>query len=340
MPRQSLPHPNQPQPPPHNSGPLRLQRLIIAGLVVVVLVLAVVLYGMWNMSSKPPDSGLESPTGTPSADQPTPSESASPSDDRADKPNAITDVDLSNREWRFRVRDGEFTVPFSNGKYNEGDEYEWIVDDEMTVYSDADKDGYLDAATVVSKYYVGGNGWERFVVLWRWNPQTQQAEIVPDVVGHFVRCYGTLDSLQAVKGGFRFSGLVVPDDSVDSSCAQPRGEHYSRTVGINGLDPVRIDATGGWGGMCGRPIGDAGVGQTISDVADEFKVAPRSDAPDITVKIEHFGQANGDPFDRGAAHYYRGDYVLVYYFPHDVDFEHLGETPCGWAKLKPGEPRG
>lgn len=340
MPRQSLPNPDQPQLPPRSSGLLRFQRLVIAGLVAVALVLAVVLYGLWNVSPATPDPSLETSSGTASADQPTPAEPDSPSDDPADKPDAITDVDLGNLEWRFRVRNDEFILPLTNGEYNEGDEYQWIVDDEMTVYSDADNDGYLDAATVVSKYYVGGNGWERFVVLWRWNPKTQQAEIIPDVVGHFVRCHGTLDSLQAVKGGFRFAGIVVPDDSVDSSCAQPRGEHYSRTVGINGLDPVRIDATSGWGGICGRGIGDAGVGQKISDVADEFKVAPRSDAPDITVKIEHFGQANGNPFDRSADHYYRGDYILVYYFPHDVDFEHLGETPCGWAKLKPGEPRG
>lgn len=301
--------------------------------------LVAVMYGLWNRPGEN-EQPVPAPTQTESPDQPTRVESEIVTEDPADQPDAITHVDLGNQEWTFRLRDEEYVLPFIDGQYADNGQYHWSLDDEMTVYSDANQDGYLDAATVVSKYSIGGNGWERFVVLWRWNPQTQQAEIIPDVVGYFVRCYGTLDSLQAVKGGFRFSGIVVPDDSVDSSCAQPRGEHYSRTVAIDGLDPIRIDATSGWGGICGRGIGDAGVGQMVSDVADEFKVAARTSAPDITLKVDHFGQANGHPIDKAAGHYYRGDYVLIYYYPHDVDFEHLGETPCGWAKLKPGEPRG
>lgn len=248
--------------------------------------------------------------------------------------DAIKDIDFGNRTWDFRLRDEEFTLDFVDGEFTSESRSSWSLLAESTVYSDANGDGYVDAAAIVEKQAVGATGWEQFVVLWRWDPERQDAVIIPDVVGYVARCYGSVDHLQAIPGGFRIAGIVVPRDSVDSSCAAPRGENYARSVGIVGDDPVRIDATSGWGGVCGQGISDSSVGQKLADTFSQFKVAPRPDAPDMTLKVDHFGETNGHPIKNDTYRYYRNGYVLMYYLPHDIDFERLAETPCGWAKLQ------
>lgn len=312
-----------------------IEQVVISGLVVLLLALAGVggyvafqdrHSGHLNTETSQPVESSDSRDG--SSAQPevtTPEESAT---------DAIMNVDFGNRMWLFRLRDEEFELHFVDGEFTSDSRSSWTLLADSTVYSDANGDGYLDAATIVERQPVGATGLEQFVVLWRWDPKTHDAVIIPDIVGYVARCYGSVDHLQAIPGGFRIAGIVVPRDSVDSSCVAPRGENYARSVGIVDDDPVRIDVTGGWGGVCGHGFSDSSVGQKTTDTFSQFKVAARPDAPDITLKVDHFGKTNGHPVKDDSFHYYRNGYVLMYYLPHDIDFERLAETPCGWAKLR------
>ncbi|MDO5719853.1 MAG: hypothetical protein Q4P05_03880 [Actinomycetaceae bacterium] len=311
-----------------------IERAVISGLVVLLCALGGVgaYIAFQDRAGEEPD--IQSLQQNDSLDS-TGATANSPTDNaRVEAADAMKDVDLGNRRWVFRLRDEEFTLDFVDGEYTSDSRSTWSLKSAATVYSDANGDGYVDAATIVEKQAIGATNWEQFVVLWRWDPQAGDAVIIPDVIGYVARCYGSVNQLQAIPGGFRMSGVVVPRDSVDSSCVAPRGETYARSVGIVDEDPVRIDETGGWGGVCGHGIGEASVAQKTGDIFSQFKVAPRPDAEDITLKLDHFGEANGHPVKGDSFRYERNGYVLMYYLPHDMDFERLAETPCGWAKLK------
>lgn len=142
-----------------------------------------------------------------------------------------------------------------------------------TVYSDADGDGFPDAAVEIA--VADGNGYEALWYIVLWDRATQTAVQVPDPFARTFRCGDVVDSVTAATRGFTVTEHRTEGDL--ASCADQPPVAITRTVGIRDGWLAELSPATGYGGICPHAIGDDGSHVPPANL----RIGPSTDAPRI-----------------------------------------------------------
>ncbi len=142
-----------------------------------------------------------------------------------------------------------------------------------TVYSDADGDGFPDAAIEIQ--VMDGNGFESLWYIVVWDRATRRAVQIDDPFARSPRCGDVVDSVKPAARGFTVNEHRTEGDL--ASCADQPPIAIARTVGIRDGWLAEFSPNKGYGGICPHAIGTDG-GHTPPV---HLRLAPSDDAPII-----------------------------------------------------------
>lgn len=197
--------------------------------------------------------------------------SSSPSTDSARPRQTIKQVDLGS--LTYVVGSERRAVALVKGKNTDASGR--ITELKRTVYSDADGDGFPDAAVEVA--VTDGNGYEALWFIVRWDTVSQQPVVVDDPFARTFRCGDVVDSVKSASRGFAVSEHRTEGDL--SPCSAQPPDAITRTVGLRGGWLAQLSPNGGYGGICPHAIGTDG---THAPPAAPLRIAPESSAPRIS----------------------------------------------------------
>ncbi len=214
--------------------------------------------------SKPGGSSAPATAGSAKAK---PSASASPTRDT----QAIRSVDLGAQTYRV----GGSEVSLTKGSATDGSGRQITLGDNP-VYSDADEDGYDDAAIEIK--IADGNGFEGLWYILHWDPTKSTFTQIDDPFARSFRCGDNVSGVTAATGGFQVQEQRT--DGTEANCAETPHVAITRTVGLKDGWLLERSPHHGYGGIC--PAFQATEGFDADGAA--LRIGPSLSAPLITDK--------------------------------------------------------
>lgn len=171
----------------------------------------------------------------------------------------------------YIVGSGRRTVSLTKGTNT--DDVGRVTTLKNTVYSDANGDGFPDAAVEIA--VTDGNGYEALWYIVLWDNATQHAVQVDDPFARTYRCGDMVDSVTAATRGFTVTEHRTEGDL--DNCADQPPVAITRTVGIRDGWLAQLAPAKGYGGICPHAIGDDGTHTPPANL----RIGPSTDAPPI-----------------------------------------------------------
>ncbi len=162
-------------------------------------------------------------------------------------------------------------VTLVNGKNI--DQYGRITTLANTVYSDADGDGFPDAAVEIA--VTDGNGYEALWYIVLWDKTTRQAVQLDDPFARTFRCGDVVDTVRPAPRGFTVSEHRT--EGALATCADQPPDAITRTVGVRDGWLAELAPDKGYGGICPHAIGTDGNHAPPPDL----RIAPDENSPRI-----------------------------------------------------------
>ena len=150
-------------------------------------------------------------------------------DDGGGSGGEIAQVDLGNRAWEdgvsfrgtFDLVDGETTYGDFGGRVH--------LDNADTTYTDVDGDGHDDA--LITLTFDEGNGTERSLYVWLWDPAAQDARQVLPALATDLRCGDVTEEISVVEPGVVGISRLVREGE---ACSQTPTSSEQVTVAVDG----------------------------------------------------------------------------------------------------------
>lgn len=161
------------------------------------------------------------------------------------------------------------------------------------VFSDADGDGFEDAAVEV--VVRDGNGYDAQWFVVGWNPKTQKPEPRQDPLARTARCVDLVDSVTAAASG----GFTITEhrrDGTEASCGEDAKVAVTRTVGLDGMWLVQTAPLPGYGGICPKTI----FGEGFPADGIVMRVGPSPKAPVVEVEARRIEEVEAVSVGPGA----------------------------------------